>query len=248
MDPQTIKTLCAFLSISFTAVAFVPYTVELWQMKGDRSFYWLALQWIHPRLPAWVNRKFPLERIKSADDVQPMISAWLSWVLSDATMFAAQIADKTVAWQLALYVGGPIVLIGLCFRKGTMLARARGGAYTWKAALFDWNHKDTACVAVVVVAILIWVINRNPDHAIYLTSFSLLIGTIAVAGPLYKNPRREMLSGWGLFLIGGIFGLGAIGNWNVTGALPIVEFALLQGLMVALCARRFKPQFKLART
>src|SRR3989344_1024709 len=258
MDPQ-LRVLCAVLSVLFTTVAFVPYVVDLWQKKGDENFYLKVLDRINPRLSDWAVRKYSIPRVRTGDDIRPAIAGWFSWGLSDGAIFAAQLVSAwllhdfgNVSWQFTLYVGGAMLVITLSMRKGIVLARMTGDRFTVRAAFLDWAHrKDTPCVTLVVLAVAAWWYMGNPNYNIYLTIASTIVGTWAVARNLYRKPRAESLVAWALFLVGGLFGVAAVKDWdvwNVTGLWPNILFVFVQGTIVGLAARRFLPRFKFAKS
>jgi hypothetical protein len=107
----------------------------------------------------------------------------------------------------------------------------------------DWSRKDTICVSLVAAAVALWGIKHDPDYAIYLTTFSTIIGTWAVARPLAHDPYRESLLAWSGFLVGGLFGVAAIPVWSVAGAWPPILFVGVQGTMFCLAMRRFLPRY-----
>jgi len=182
-------------------------------------------------------------KIGDGNEVRPTVSGWTSWMLSDAAIFAAMIASDAISWQIAPYVFGALVVICLSLRKGLKIAHMRGEAVSWKDAFMDWSRKDTACVSIVAIAVVAWGIKHDPDYAIYLTILSTVLGTMAVAIPLIRDPYRESLLAWGIFLVGGLFGVAAIPAWTVVGALPPILFVGVQGIMVILAARRFLPRY-----
>src|SRR5882672_4010366 len=107
------------------------------------------------------------------------------------------IASDTISWQMVPYVFGALLVIVLSLRKNLKIAHMRGEGVSWKDALLDWNRRDTICVTIVVAAVVTWGIKHDPDYAIYLTIFSTIIGTWAVARPLVHDPYRESLLAWG---------------------------------------------------
>lgn len=185
-------------------------------------------------------------KIKSSGDVRPTVSGWASWMLSDAVILAAMVASNAISWQMVPYIMGPMTVICLSLRKGIKIAHMRGESASWKAAFMDWGHKDTVCMLLVVGAIVVWGINHNPDHAIFLTLCSTIIGTWAIARHLRKDPYREPLVPWILCLVGGMFGVVAVPVWNFAGAAAPILFVGVQSTMVGLCLRRFQSRFRLA--
>jgi hypothetical protein len=215
MDPH-LKTLCAALAVLLSTIAFIPYVIETWKIKGS-------------------------------NEVRPTVSGWASWMLSDAAIFAAMIANHTISWQMVPYIFGPLVVIGLSLRKGLKLAHMRGEIVSWTDAFMDWSTKDTVCVSIVVAAVVAWGTKHDPDYAIYLTIFSTVIGTWAVARPLSKDPYRESHIAWGMFLAGGLLGVAAIPAWNITGALPPILFVGVQSTIFGLAMRRYLPRYAQAQ-
>lgn len=211
MDPQ-VKVLCAVLSVFFSTIAFIPYVIETWEIKGSK-------------------------------EVRPTVSGFVCWMLSDAAIFAAMIARDMISWQMLPYVVGALVVIVLSLRKNLKIAHMRDEVGSWMDAFMDWDRKDTVCVSIVVAAIVIWGVKHDPDYAIYLTVFSTIIGTWAVARPLSKDPYRESLLAWGTFLVGGFFGVAAIPAWTIAGAVPPILFVGVQSTMVVLTVRRFLPHY-----
>lgn len=197
---------------------------------------------------AFIPYAIDVWKIKTNEDVRPTISGWVSWGLSDVAILSAMIASDAVSWQMASYLGGQLVVIVLSLRKGLKIAQMRGESYTWRAAFMDWEYKDTICVAIVVVAVGIWAVNHNPDHAIFLTLISTVIGTWAVVRHLRQDPFREPLIPWMLWLSGGVFGVIAIPVWNFAGASAPILFVGVQLTMVSLCLRRFQPKFKVVKS
>ena len=187
-------------------------------------------------------------KTKGCNEVRPTVSGFMCWTLSDAAILAAMIAGETISWQMVPYVFGGTLVIALSLRKSFRIAQMRGEITSWKDAFADWDGKDTACIIIVVTAVVVWGIKHDPDYAIYLTVFSTSIGTWAVARHLARDPYRESLVAWVLFLVGGYFGVAAIPAWNVTGAVAPILFVGIQGMMVVLCMRRFQSQFRFAKS
>lgn len=203
---------------------------------------------------------------KAEDKLSPTISGWLSWALSDATIFAAQLwkAHKLgdysgVGWQNAIYVLGPIIVIILSMRKGVLLATRRGERFRLRDLFLDWDYndreertwKDTICVGIVVAALIAWSRTSNELYAIGFTTVSTIVGTIAVAWPLRLDPRREDLTAWLWFLAGGLAGVIAVkgafmpfdAHTFFVNAYPPVLFLGVQATLVSLTGRRFLPRF-----
>lgn len=218
------------ISVFVTVIAFSPYAINLW---------------------------------KANDDLSPTISGWSSWMFSDATIFAAQIWTGyesgfygNVGWQNAIYVMGPLLVIGLSLRKGLILAERNYDHYTWRDAFRDWDrndkgektYKDSTCVVIVALAIFAWTRTDNALYAIGFTTISTVVGTFAVTWPLRLDPYREDFRAWVLFLIGGLAGViavkDAIWPFDWVNGYPPILFVGVQLTLVILTGRRYTAAFK----
>ncbi len=155
---------------------------------------------------------------------KPTISSWLCWLLMDSAILAGMIAADEIAWQMVAYVLGVIAVISAC---------------VYKKAPLGWSRLDSISIAIVSIAIVLWVISGNPNTAIILSLIALTVGTIPMWANLWKDPTREPLLPWVLVLTGGIFGVMAIPAMNIAAALTPIYFLILQILTVWLILRRF---------
>jgi hypothetical protein len=190
---------------------------------------------------------------KAEDELSPTISGWFSWMLSDATIFAAQFWK---AYKAADYsgVGFQTLLYVLSMRKGVLLAKRKGKRFLVRDLFIDWDYndrgqrtsKDTICVAIVIAALVGWSQTNNELYAIGFTTISTVVGTFAIAWPLRLDPYRENLGAWLLFLAGGLAGIVAVKdsfypfdvyNCFVNGYPPVL-FLGVQLTLVYLTSRR----------
>ena len=230
----TISSDCT-LTFSFTLTREVRVDPQVKLLCAVLSTFLSTIAFIPYVTETW--------KIKGRNEVRPTISGFTCWMLSDAAIFAAMIASDAISWQMVPYVFGALLIIVLSLRKNLKIAHMRGEGVSWKDAFLDWSRRDTICVTIVAAAVAAWGIKHNPDYAIYLTIFSTIIGTWAVAKPLARDPYRESLLAWEMFLVGGLFGVAAIPVWNVTGAVAPILFVGVQGTMFVLSARRYLPRY-----
>lgn len=153
------------------------------------------------------------------DKTKPTLSAWVSWGLMDCAILAGMYQADTIAWQMVAYLSG----------VGLVLA-----ASIYKGAALGWTRFDTACVSMVAVAAVGWLITNSAELMISLAVAATVIGTIPLIRNLISGKGTESLLAWVLVLIGGIFGVLAIPHMSIAGALMPVVFVLVQTLVVTL--------------
>lgn len=155
---------------------------------------------------------------------QPTLSTWVSWGLMDVAILAGMVTAGEIAWQMVAYVIGVSLVIG---------------ASLYKCATIGWTHLDSGCLTIVTVAIGLWVVTGDPNIAIILSLVAVTVGTVPMVVNIWKDPVREAIFPWLLFLAGGIFGVLAIPTWNIAAALTPVWFLVLQVAIVLLIARKW---------
>ena len=181
--------------------------------------------------------------IKPQNDTRPTIAGIGCWVLSDGAILAAMIANGVIEWLMVPYVVGGVLVIAFGMRKNFLIAQLEGVESKCSDIFAGWSRTDSICLGFVVSAIVVWGIARNPDYAIYLTVGSIVLGTWAVASPLARDPYKEPLFAWILFLIGGVFGVLAVKDWSSSSSIPPALFCVIQLTIVLLALRRYLPRF-----
>jgi len=172
-----------------------------------------------------VGAYLPYLRTLVVSDVRPTISSWLSWLAMDAAILAGMIAKDAVAPQMVAYVSGSVVVIIIS---------------CWKGATTKWTWVDYICLSATSFAVGLWSISGDADWAIVLGLVAGVFGTIPMQVNLWKNPASEALLPWFLWLVGGVFGIGAIEKWTIAGAATPLVFLVLQITTVLLIARKFR--------
>jgi hypothetical protein len=168
---------------------------------------------------------FPYTKAVLSSKAQPTISSWISWLIMDSAILAGMLAQHTIAWQMVAYI------IGVGFVIGASL---------WKRATIGLTRLDSFCLSVVLIAVLLWALSGDPDIAIMLSLVALIVGTIPMIVNVWRNPSREPLLPWILFLAGGVCGVFAIPLWNIAAALTPFVFLILQITIVLLVSRKFQ--------
>lgn len=139
------------------------------------------------------------------------LATWISWLVMDIALLAAQYSQHAVSYQLAAYAAGTTAVLGFCvYRKVPMY----------------WDITDTSCTVVVLVAAMIW---WHTGRATDATIIYLSAMTVA-SYPMYKHFRRSKrirLLPWVLNFIGAVFAVGAIKAFTVVDAAPAFTFLAL---------------------
>ncbi|MBI2108708.1 MAG: hypothetical protein HYT93_00805 [Parcubacteria group bacterium] len=171
---------------------------------------------------------FPLyakETLRST--AKPTLSVWIAWVLIDVAILAGMIAKEKVAPQMIAYVLGLGIIIGAIVYKFK------------RNATMGWTGTDWTCLVLVCVAILLWGVADDPNLAIFLSIVAGTIGTIPLFLNIWRDPLREPPLPWIFVAIGGIFGVLAMPDTTIAGALSPVCFLVLQGEILLLISRKF---------
>lgn len=156
---------------------------------------------------------------------RPTISSWISWGLMDGAILAGMVVAGEIAWQMAAYTFGVCCVLYAC---------------RYKKASMDWKNLDTFCVCAVCLAIAGWMMTGNPDVAIIVSLVAITVGSVPMLVNSWRNPHNEQLLPWTLIVTGGAFGVLAIKNWSIAGALTQVVFLLIQIAVFLLIARKFR--------
>lgn len=205
----------------------------------DWKLYYSILSVVISSL-AFVPYLWDTWHIKAENDTRPTIAGIGCWVISDMAILAAMIANGVIEWLMVPYVIGGTLVIIFGMRKNFLIAKMQGIDSKWTDVFAGWSKTDSVCIGIVACAIAAWVIARNPDYAIYLTLGSIILGTWAVAAPLARDPYKEPLFAWNLFLLGGINGVIAVKDWQSSSAIPPTLFCIVQALIVVLALRRYQ--------
>ncbi len=155
---------------------------------------------------------------------RPSLSSWISWCAVDLVLLVGMLSAGTIAWQLVAYVIGCLSIIGAMFFTKTFE--------------IVWSRVDTACLFMVVLAILFWVLSGDLHATIVFSLLAVTVGSVPTYIKLWKNPDSEPLSSWALTWSGGVFGMFAIQTWDIVSALTPVWFFCLQSFVCLLILRR----------
>lgn|GEM_PF-1161833 len=142
----------------------------------------------------------------------PTMSSWISWLIMDTAILVAALAKHELPYQLTAYIVGCVVVIG---------------TNLYVKASLGWTKLDSFCVGLVILAAVLWSQSGDPNVAIVLSLTAMFVGSISMCINDWADPHRESSLAWLCNLGGAIFGVCAIKNWTIAGALSPVFFLTL---------------------
>ncbi len=152
-------------------------------------------------------------------NTKPHIYSWLVWSILQTTGVIAMIAGGASYGALGLGIGSLfcIFIFFLSFKYGTK----------------DITALDTICLIGSLLAILVWISQKNPLISVILITIIDFVGFIPTYRKSYRNPYSETISLYLLVVASNIFGVIAIAHYNIISTLYIGSL-LVTNLVCAL--------------
>ena len=119
---------------------------------------------------------------------RPSAVSWFGWALLFAIATVAQ-ASKGIDWSLAVPLISTISTTVIAF-TALYLGRA------------VWTRADGICIAMGILAIILWAITREPLTAIVLSIIADFFVTVPTIVKTYQDPTSEPSTLWVLYVIG----------------------------------------------
>lgn len=135
-------------------------------------------------------------------ETQPNQVTWLIWVILQAIALCAQLASGARD-SLLLTVGDLVassIILGLAFFKGQA----------------KWHWIDYWALGGAAVGLVLWQTLDRPILALAVTIFIDFCGVVPTLRKSFADPNSETLSTWLIVGTGAVFGIFAVGNWNIT--------------------------------
>lgn len=159
-------------------------------------------------------------------NIKPNRVSWLLW--SIAPFIATFVAIRTGTGWVAL----PIFISGLTPFLGFLASFVNKKAY-WKLTTFDY-----LCGLFSLIALILWIITKNPFIAILFCLISDAFATIPTLKKTFQYPETEH----GYTYIGGLIsamtGFTAIVTWNFVSCAFLIYLVLMDSTMVYLIYRK----------
>ncbi len=189
--------------------------------------------------------------------MRPTRPTWIMILVSDLLLFAFMLKEGRWDWLLLGFTAGNVLMLVLMARAdvtartiapvgagSTAVLPPMGGRERLRLLLLGrdiWTKKDIASVVVALGALALYKLSGSGTLAI---CFSL-VGKIAASVPmwlnLWKEPHREQMLPWALWLVGGILYVASIPQsvWSFASLATPVVFVILEALVLLLLARRY---------
>lgn len=186
---------------------------------------------------------------------RPTRPTWIMILVSDLMLFGFMLIESRWDWLLLGFTAGNIMMLVLMAAADLKAHRAddTGSRDRWAIMLLGqdrWTGKDIASVTVALAALALYAVTGSGITSIVFC----LAGKIAASVPmwinLWKEPTREALLPWGLWLAGGMLYVAAIprADWSVVSLATPVAFVVLEAIVLALLCRRYLRPARVSRS
>ncbi len=186
---------------------------------------------------------------------RPTRPTWIMILVSDLMLFGFMLIESRWDWLLLGFTAGNVMMLVLMAAADLKAHRAddTGSRDRWAIMLLGqdrWTGKDIASVTVALAALALYAVTGSGITSIVFC----LAGKIAASVPmwinLWKEPTREALLPWGLWLAGGMLYVAAIprADWSVVSLATPVAFVVLEAIVLALLCRRYLRPARVSRS
>ncbi len=177
---------------------------------------------------------------------RPTRPTWIMILVSDLMLFGFMLIESRWDWLLLGFTVGNVMMLVLMAAADLKAHRTDETANRdrWAIMLLGqdrWTGKDIASVTVALAALALYAVTGSGITAICFC----LAGKIAASVPmwinLWKEPTREAMLPWGLWLAGGMLYVAALprADWSVVSLATPVAFVVLEAIVLALLCRRY---------
>jgi hypothetical protein len=154
---------------------------------------------------------------------RPSAVSWFGWAILFIIATAAQ-ASKGIDWSLAVPLISTISTTIIAF-TALYLGRA------------VWTRADGICIALSILAIVLWAITKEPLTAIILSIIADLAVTMPTIIKTYQDPTSEPATLWVLYVIGAILEVAATQQLTVYNLLFPIYTVIGSAVIAALTLR-----------
>ncbi len=135
-----------------------------------------------------VSAVVPYVRDMLHGTTRPNIVSWALWTLVQLIVIAAVLSVGT-SWSV-------IILFAMTFNTGLITILGLLG-YGYK----QYSWVDWSCLALAILAIVLWQITNQPLFALVLLIFADIVIAIPTVAKTYRDPFSETSSSWLLIAI-----------------------------------------------
>lgn len=162
---------------------------------------------------------------------RPQRASWLIWSVDTIIAFVSQFfrGATNSLWLPGLETCGLVVVFLLSLKFGV-------GGFT---------KKDIIALSLAGVGLVLWYFTKEPAVALYIIIAVDSIGTILTIQKAYEDPESETMSIWLIVALAGLFGMLAVGTWNVILlSYPLYIFVANAAIPVAMILGRKRKKRK----
>jgi hypothetical protein len=153
-------------------------------------------------------------------ETKPNRATFLIWSTVDIVLIASYLASgaRTTIWTSLVFCVFQVVVLILSFRSSTN----------------KFTRLDIACIGGAGLGLLLWLITRNAQTALYVSILCEILGFIPTIKKAYLQPDSESKIAWSLGVGSSVCNLIAINKWQLAIMIyPIYNFIFV-GLVAAL--------------
>lgn len=134
-------------------------------------------------------------------NTKPQRMTWLIWTILVFIAFFSQLAEGAT-WSLLLTAGDAMTIIIVFL-------------FSIKYGVGGFRKIDILSLIGAGVSLIIWYLTKEAAFALFLIIIIDLIGANLTIIKTWKNPETENWVGWAMCGAGGLFGVFAVGSFNI---------------------------------
>lgn len=115
---------------------------------------------------------------------QPEKATWFIFLLLDTVVLVGMYTKRAFNWQIVI---ATIMALGIW-------------VYSCFYGVPGWTVLDSVCVAIGMLGLVLWYLNRDANWGIVINTIGLVVGVIPTVVSVWHDPTHETIYGW-------IFGL-----------------------------------------
>ena len=98
----------------------------------------------------------------------------------------------------------------------------------------EFSRSDVACLIASLLTYVLWLIIGSPNAAIILLTITNIVAMIPTFRKTWRDPNSETALLWGIFVIGNIFTLAAMAEYNLVTLADTIAWQVMDVLMVVI--------------
>lgn len=159
-----------------------------------------------------------------AGHTKPHAVSWLVWGIVNSVIFVGQVTHDggAGAWMMGVTALFVVAIFVLAAKNG----------------LKHVNRFDWLCLAISVIAIVPWLLTKDPLFSVILVTVIDLVAFIPTIRKAFILPFEETLSTWSLSVLKYALGIVALGSLSLANTLFPLTMVVANGLFVLMLIMR----------